>query len=492
MPKTIVAVLLIVIMTSLSAKQVSGSAPLYVPSSHSAFYGPVSQLIQDDCFPCAPPDVQIAIGKGLDQDYAVEFVNAIGAIYPRNGGAGNAFLLSQIFQTGNNSIFDPKIFYDAASTRWYASVAECAGAGQCGTTTNGCTIVAVSNINDPRVGSWHAFPICFNDPRAGHRLVVLPDQPILGISSDKLMLSANFFNITSNGPPLQLVYLGAFWEVYNLNDLQNNHFTSQSYNGYGPYPNVESVHPLLDLAYDPSGIAWMVSTYGRDAFGQGSYNCNTSPYVTQVAVYKITGIPPTSSSSSYNVSLGPSNLRTPPKAQQEGTSVLIDTGDCRTLDAVFRNTDNVWLAADDYCVLAAVARSCFQLIQLDLTTSPGTLKQDFEVGYPNYYTFYPAIRVDSKGNLDVVFGYSSTMDYPSLAVAGQYFNDPKGYFTSDKVIKAGDSYDPQTPNDPCGCLRYGDYFGASLDTVDQRIWVAGETYQTNQQWTTYADIMTIA
>ncbi len=53
------------------------------------------------------------------------------------------------------------------------------------------------------------------------------------------------------------------------------------------------------------------------------------------------------------------------------------------------------------------------------STSVLLLLQDMELGAPDQYYFYPALSIDGMGNLDVVYGYSSSTIYPSLAVTGQ-------------------------------------------------------------------------
>src|SRR5205809_2527198 len=348
--------LLVAIISPVTIRQARASAPPYGQSN----YHPEYYLLPTPVFgPAAlggpaPPDVQVAAGSGPDQDYVIELVNSWYVIYPKNTGCPQGgcpvLPLSDIFKydTSTNFISDPKIIYDTSSLRWYASILECIGSNSaCTSTTNGCTILAVSPYKDPNVGHWYDYRLCYG-------VSIVPDQPLLGISNDKVIISSNFFNAASGA------YVGAFWEVYNLNDVETNHFTTNSYNGYGPYSNVESVYPVHDLTYDGSGTAWMVSTYGRNTVS--SLNCNTSPYVNKIAVFKITGVPPTSSSTSYLVSLKTGNyFRSPPNASQQGTTNLISTGDCRTQSAVFWNS-KIWLAANDSCVTQGDTRSraCIQ------------------------------------------------------------------------------------------------------------------------------------
>jgi len=95
------------------------------------------------------------------------------------------------------------------------------------------------------------------------------------------------------------------------------------------------------------------------------------------------------------------------------------------------------------------------------------VRQDFDYGSNGIYFFYPAMRVDGFGNLDMIYGLSSSSIDPSIAVAGQATTDPSGSIGVAQTLKAGSVQDTST--------RYGDYFGAGLDPSDLSvIWVAGE------------------
>jgi hypothetical protein len=104
---------------------------------------------------------------------------------------------------------------------------------------------------------------------------------------------------------------------------------------------------------------------------------------------------------------------------------------------------------------------------IDTTTSPAAVKQDFDFGVNGQYLYYPALKMDGIGDLDLIYGYSSSTIFSSLAVTGQSATDPANSLTPPQTLKAGSATDTST--------RYGDYFGSGLDPSNRNIvWVAGE------------------
>jgi hypothetical protein len=63
-----------------------------------------------------------------------------------------------------------------------------------------------------------------------------------------------------------------------------------------------------------------------------------------------------------------------------------------------------------------VTRSCVRLVQLDITNDK--VIQDFDVGMTHSYLYYPAISIDAAGNLDLIYGMSSSTVPTSLYAPG--------------------------------------------------------------------------
>ncbi len=390
---------------------------------------------------CAPPDVQVATGPNS----LIEMVNLETEIFSKHGTSIKALPLSTFFSTGADSISDPKVFFDAASGRFFASILDISSLS---------IRLAVSTSNDP-AGTWTIFTLGTGGKCA--------DQPIIGISDDKLVASANDFTSCSKTGRLA----GAQFWVLNKSEMVAG-AANIDLASFGPNSTLFSVHPVHSLSSTAS--EFMVST------GSGSK-------VNSVEIFSITGVPPGTVAVSM-VSLSISPITLPPGGVQPGTSVLVNTGDARVEDATWLQ-GKIWYTFNEGCTPQGdtATRSCLRLTQVNTSTS--AIIQDFDFGASGKYYFYPALRVDSLGNLDVIYGYSSSTIFPSLAVTGRATSDPIGSLAQPKNLKLGSA--DQTTG------RYGDYFGAGVDPSNPTtVWVAGEyTSNTGGVWSTFIANMTI-
>ena len=140
--------------------------------------------IQDSC-KCVPPDVQVATGP----NHVVEMVNTQGEFFTKQGHSIQNFTLSLFFNTGSDFLSDPKVMYDASSGRWFASIIDIVGLNFVTLAYSSVNVkVAVSLSSDPTVtnpstSTWNIYTLQFGK--------TLPDQPILGVSDDKLVISTN-------------------------------------------------------------------------------------------------------------------------------------------------------------------------------------------------------------------------------------------------------------------------------------------------------------
>lgn len=384
------------------------------------------------CSGCSPPDVQVAVGP----NHVAEFVNIAGEIWTKSGTSLSTFSLYSFFTIGNtHGITDPKILYDSQSGRWFASILD---------TSTDTIVLAVSTTNDPTVSGWHIYNMTFGSN--------CPDQPILGISDDKIVLSGNDF--TNNCSPTSS-FVGAQYVV--LNKAQAVAGTSVSSQYSTPDSSRFSIHPVQSLS--STSTLYMVST------DQSALN--------QIQLFSITGTVPSAAISTSNIPF--SQIQEPVAGVQPGTLATIDTNDARIQDAKWYQ-NKLWFSFDDSCTPSGdtLTRSCVHIAQID--TSSNTLTQNMELGNSGYYYFYPALSIDSLGNLVVIFGYSSSTVYPSLAVTKQATTDPSNTLESPIILASGSVADTSG--------RYGDYFGAASDPSVARVWVAGE-YHTSTTWSTF-------
>ena len=93
--------------------------------------------------------------------------------------------------------------------------------------------------------------------------------------------------------------------------------------------------------------------------------------------------------------------------------------------------------------------------------------QDFNVASKGSYLFFPALSVDSDGNLYAVYGTSSKTTFPSLLVSHRLANDPPNTLQEPVILQPGKGADFSG--------RYGDYFAVAVDPDNPNVfWVAGQ------------------
>ncbi len=379
-------------------------------------------------FLVTPPDVAMAVGPSN----TMEMVNIVGAIFTKTGGRVSTFSLDSFFMAGTDPLTDPKVLFDAVSGRWFASVID-----EATLTVN----IAVSTTSDA-AGSFCLFSI----PAAPN----FPDQPIIGVSNDKFVVSVNLFSTHA--------FLGAQFFVLNKSQLTACSTTVDTFTS-APDPTVFSVHPVQSLT--STATEFMVSTLPSSANGL-------------VFLYSVNGVPPGIVTVS-RVTLTVSAIAAPPHAVQLGSKHDLDTGDFRVQDAFWSN-NVLWLAHGNACVPSGdtKTRSCIHLVKINTLTP--SIVQDFNFGASGSYFFYPALRVDGLGNLLLVFGFSSLSDFPGVKVTEQATTDTPGTLETPLLLQAG--LGPVELTFACshsrGC-RYGDYFSAGVDPSNTSlIWVAGE------------------
>jgi hypothetical protein len=374
--------------------------------------------------------------------HVVEMVNIVGRIWTKDGNTVQTFSLDTFFGVPSTDfISDPKVRYDVPSARWFASITDI---------NTSKVLLAVSTTDDP-TESWHTHSFAASASCA--------DQPLLGLSDDKVILSANdFSSCTTDSAP----FVGVEYWIINKRDLLAG--ATPRFQRFGPDSSIFSLQPADGIG---STTAYLTSA--------GSGPANT------LTVRAVSGVPPAPLSIvTRDLSIRPTVQ--PPGASQPGTILLLDASDARAQDAIWE-AGHLWVALGDACIPAGdlLTRSCIRLIDVD--TPRLTVVQDFDFGIDGGYAFYPAMRTDGDGRLTVVFGASSSTDYPSVMIASRSPSDSPGTIDTPLLVKGG------TASETTACstttCRYGDYFGAARDPSDPgAVWVAGE-YGRPSGWGTF-------
>jgi hypothetical protein len=208
-------------------------------------------------FDLEPPDE----GLGASTKFIANFVNLAGAIYSPSGKLlkGPFYLNTFFHEAADAFTSDPRVFFDAQSQTWFATMLEVTFDAN-GHVTESHFDVAVSKSSNPRA-SWRIFKV--NTDNVNHAgCPCLPDYPILGVDASNVYVSTNEFtsNLQSfNGAQLyaisksQLVAGSTHPNVVffqNLKIAGDPAFHVQPANTYGSAPA-----EFLMSSLDPSGTS---------------------------------------------------------------------------------------------------------------------------------------------------------------------------------------------------------------------------------------------
>jgi len=382
-------------------------------------------------FTLTPPDPQVAVGP----NHVFEMVNVIGRIYTRAGGSVQTFALRSFFGVpAGYSDTDPKVFYDALSNRWFASYAsylDLAGS----TNDKGRLHLAISQTDDP-TGAWNVYFLSYN--------MVLPDYEAIGVTTDKLTVSSNIFDVDSNA------YFGVETLVFEKADvLAGLPGASVHLFGFPRRTDRFTVRPAQGLSA------------GNDQF------LTTRGGSTTLTVIKITGTP-----AAANVTEAYASDKTmlaqnaPPASVALGGN--IDSGDSRLLDAMWRN-GRLWTSASAACVPAGdgTTRSCAHLIEVDTGPNPPNMLQDIMFGETAQYYSWPALRTDASGDLYVSLTHTNASIFAEARATGRLASDPPNTLNGTTLLRAGDVAHNSS--------RWGDYLATAVDPLfPECVWLVGE------------------
>ncbi len=404
-------------------------------------------------FVVTPPDPQVAVGP----NHVLEMVNIVGRIYDKKGNAVKTFKLSDFFAVPSGWLdTDPRVIYDALSGRWFATYASYINNG--GTATDFARLhIAVSQTDDP-TGAWNLYYIQYSD--------VLPDYPGVGVTSDKLTVSSNIFDI--DGQHLSAGcsggYCGEQTVVVEKADLLAG--GTASIFVFATNPSRFTVRPAHSL----SAV--------NDQYLE-TFSIVSGVPTTKLTLIRITGTPAAANVTEASaVDLTVLSQGDPPLSQTGGAG-QIDSGDFRLLETVWRD-GHLWGAGSAPCTPPgdSSVRSCAHLMEVN--TASNAVSQDMMFGANGQYYSWPAIRSDSAGNLIASLTHTNSGIFAEAVVAGRLAGDPLNTMGGTALLRAGDVIHTSS--------RWGDYLGAAVDpTYPGCIWLVGEYAKSTlgADWGTY-------
>src|SRR5216683_894055 len=424
-----------------AAPQVAATSAPQIPQHLAGF--PVMDLSrQVDLYGSGqdlqPPDTQLAAGSA----HLAEADNSVLSIWTKSGTLVTTADLNVFFGlAAGYQASDPRILYDAESSRWFLSVLAFTS------TANSQIYIAVSATSDP-TASWKVYLLASGTG-------VIGDQPMTGVNTDKVVISWNDFTGASL---TKLTFSGEETWVLQKSDLVSG--ASLHSSTFGPDLIRFRIVPAQSLA--PTATEWL-SYDNADC----PSNCNSvSPTVGVVA---ITGTP-----NGGNVAWTESDpalqaTTTPPFPRQpSGVPVVKDNTDS-FLSAVWQG-GMLWVSGSDGCLPSgdSATRSCLRLVEVSTGGAP-TVAQDFDAGQNGVDLYYPAVTLDSSGDLFIGYSQSSHTMYPAASAVDTLANSPTAFENPITLATGLRSYQAGATN------RWGDYSGAARDPANPaHVWVTAE------------------
>ena len=386
----------------------------------------------------APPDTQLAAGPTS----LLETVNGSGSVWSKAGSPVITFDLAVFFSVPSGSFFsDPRVLYDAPSGRWFVS-----GLSFTPPSYGSKVYLAVSSGSDPS-GAWTVYSTASTSN-------VLHDQPKIGVSADKVIMSWNDFQNASS-------FLGESTYVWEKSQLLAGAATV-NIAAVVDDGTRDSLVPVQALGYAASDTNAYVVYNNSHCFA-----CSSA----SIGMLTVVGTPLQSNVSWSENDLSIPSTSTAPSADQPGAAGSIATNDDRFLNAVLRG-GTLWTAGNDACLPNgdSTVRPCARFIAV--TVSSLAVAQDFDLAATGAGVYYPAPGLDASGDMLAAYSISSTAVYPSVRVIGE----SGGTVTAGQTVRAGEAL-----YDDTGCYnvgppsRWGDYSSAAADpSAAGEVWVAGE------------------
>jgi hypothetical protein len=292
-------------------------------------------------------------------------------------------------------------------------------------------------VSSNPLGSWSVYTVSVEN--------LLQDQPKLGFSSDKLVMS---WNQNGNSGPEQYMAIQKSGVVALASSVP-----AVIWN-----PDSSRLNVIPAVQVTSSGTAFAIF-----------HNYNSS----SIGVMAFTGVPGVSPVSFTQAVRGVASTTSPPGGLQPGaSSPRLATSDDRLESAVWSN-GNLWAAGNDACKYRSdsATRACLRVVHV--STASMTVLRDVDITLVGGSLMYPAVVVDSEGNLWLSFSASSPSLFASAAIA----EAPGGTIGSSIggiIDKSGSGeMDYGSCTKPPG-QRFGDYSGIAADPVRLGVWAAAE------------------
>lgn len=395
-----------------------------------------------------PPDPWVAVGP----NHVVQAVNTEIRFSTRAGAEIGQVSMASFFLEPSTQVLDsdPRVLYDSAHGRWVASEvsADC---------SSGHLRFAVSATDDP-TASWYIWDLAF----AGS----LPDYPGMGMTSDKIVFTANNFvwdSGTCSG--------GAFTAagIYALDwSAVLGGGGAVSYTSWTSGAGVSTWRAAANLTADATAHLVAMGASGQVLYGAitgtntgGDLSLTTLDLTTAGVV---------------------AAFQEPPVPEDPLGPIGPQAVDSRPTDALWQAGHLWFVSTYPYTYdFGATYRDVVRITELQ-TAGGVTLKQDGLLGDYGFDAYMGGIGLTQAGAMFAVYTESNASNNASLESAYQGPTSPPNQIDDYRQLVAGQAGYQGS--------RWGDYVGVATDPIDPNaVWQADEYANSSGSWSTRVSML---
>jgi hypothetical protein len=388
-----------------------------------------------------PSDVQLAAGTTT----ILEMANVTGAFYKNPGGAQiKTFDLGQFFLGSQGQGTDPRVYYDAVSKNFIVAYEM---------TPSGGDDIRLGIGSNPG-GTFAIYDVANNNTGATF------DQPKLGVSSDKIIISWNNYG-TQHG--------ASYIVIQKAGIVARN----ASVPGWIWTDDTSRFQIVPANQYSSDG-----GTH------YAAWHCCGSSNIDLMA---FTGVPGISPVNYTDNSYGIGSVAGPPAARQPaGGDATINTNDDRMLSTIWQNGE-LWATFNEGCTPSndKTERACERYVQIG--TPNAGVRQNVQMQWTGNDLYYSSVVQDAgsdRGVADLFFGLTASS--PSQDPVAMVMEVPGSVFTSSTAARYELAGSKAFAACTTPCPRWGDYTAAGRDPNDPtKVWIANQYGGlSNQFWGT--------
>ena len=411
-------------------------------------------------FRAFPPDTIVSVSPTK----ILQGTNVALRLTTRTGVEIDARPLNSFFGfSGDTLLFDPKVYFDRLSERFYVVALEQSEQPQ-----RSGIWVAISKSDDPTMLSAPD-EFCtyrFNGKIAGS----WADYPLLGINEEWLAVAVNTFGF--NGGPFRQV------QIYTLPVAQ----VTDNADGC-PTLGVKRFTPKTDAAGFIAFNIHPAQHYTTNNLEGSPLFLVSSSFALPTADYTLWRIRTTDAGQpqiTKQTIPGDFAYNIPPLAPQKD-GLPLDTGDIRVTQAAFRD-GKLWAVHGTSCAVGALPNeSCVRAIEITPTDDTASITFSETFGQPNTFLFWPGVAINASG--DVVLAFQRARENARLDMVFNGKREAAAHFDSLRALRVSNCPLDNVP-DGSSVNRTGDYVGIQTDPLDDHaFWIAGEYAGTVNQET---------